>query len=217
MEGVGFVSIEGVAAGEDLAIAVGELLVCGVGLCGWCVGIDERGGLGGEECGGDEPPPVGPELEGPVWGGVVLDDSSGGFAFGGGGGDVGESCGPAGDGEGDGGGEAGGCCGDMSMERRGDGGGDGGDGVLEDLRCSCGIEGIDWASDVLFDGGEHEGELGVDECVFEEDDPAEVGFDLVEGCAGGGGGVEGFGELGGVVFKDGDGGGAGGLFVEDWG
>lgn len=28
--------------------------------------------------------------------------------------------------------------------------------------------------------------------------------------------MQGLGELGGVVFEDGDGGGAGGLFVEDW-
>lgn len=103
------------------------------------------------------------------------------------------------------------------MEGGGDGGGDGGDGVLEDLRGAGWVEGVDRASDVLLDGGEHEGELGVDEGVFEEDDPAEVGFDLVEGCSGGGGGVEVLGELCCVVFEDGDGGGAGGVFVEDWG
>ena len=55
---------------------------------------------------GFDPPPVEPEGDGPVLDGVVSDDSSGGFALGGGDGDVWEAGSPSGDGEAYGGGEA---------------------------------------------------------------------------------------------------------------
>ena len=66
------------------------------------------------------------------------------------------------------------------MDEGGDGGVDCGDGVLEDVACAGWVQGVDGACDVLLDGGEHEGELGVDEFYLEEDDPSHHGFDLIE-------------------------------------